>query len=94
MLKKINIYETAITVSLDNEEASVVRENSMALLTNLCSHMVSKQNVIIFLYTTNTFCNSFGFRMKIALTKFELYLIYWKIMIFINNLKAFCRICI
>lgn len=76
MLGKVSIYDTALSVSLDNDEASIVRENSAALLTNLCSHMVSKQNVINQFACTHSFSNLFSFRMTIVPTRCELCLIY------------------
>ena len=35
---KINIWEKGIVTILDHDEASIVRENAMMLLTNLTSH--------------------------------------------------------
>lgn len=42
---KASIWEVALSFLLDNEEASIVRENAAGILTNLCSHMVTKGNV-------------------------------------------------
>lgn len=44
--EKMSIWEGVLALLLDNEEASIVRENSAILLTNLCSHLFNK-NVII-----------------------------------------------
>lgn len=43
--EKTCVWEAALSLLLDNEEASVVRENAAALLTNLCSHIFAGVNV-------------------------------------------------